>query len=212
MHVRAIACALLLVLVACEGSPTARQLDLDRVTIGGAHLRTDAIGDGKFTEQATFVLIDANNANDDGAYITLGGELTANGDAVGELKTQSLWVPAHGSRTFALVDDQRAARPTADGARVLVRGASADTAPIAHVDGVHDMDDYGKRVVQGELVNDADRPGTVMVIASFHDARGKPMTRPFEMIAVAPHAHQAVQFVGPPGSVTADLYVGDIAY
>lgn len=204
--------ACLLLAIACDGSPTPRQVDLDRITVGGARLRTDTVGDGKFAEQATFVLVDAVNASDDAAYVTLGGNLTAAGSAVGTLAPQSLWVPAHDRRTFALVDHDRVARPGADGARIVVRGASVDTPPVAHVEGVHDMDDYGKRVVQGELVNDADRPGTAMVIASFHDAQGRPMTRPFSMIAMPPKSRQALQFVGPQGSVRGELYVGDLVY
>jgi hypothetical protein len=205
-------CAFVVLLVGCESSPPRRQLDLERITVGGARLRTDTIGDGKFTERATFTLVDAANDADEGAYVTLAGELLAGSAAVGTFKPQSLWVPAHGERTFALVDSERTERPSADGARVVIKGAAVDAPPVAHVEGVHDLDDYGKRVVQGELVNGADRPGTAVVIASFHDAHGQPMTRPFEVVAMPANGRQGVQFVGPPGSVRGELYVGDLAY
>jgi hypothetical protein len=197
---------------ACDSPPTQRKLDVDYVSVTSSHLRTDTIGSDRFTERATFVLVDAANGSDEGAYVTLGGTLSAGTAVLGELKPQSLWVPGHGERTFALVDSERVERPTADAARIVVRGAILGAPPVAHVDHVHDMDDYGKRVVQGELVNDADRPGTIMVIASFHDTRGAPMTRPFELIAMQPNGHQAVQFVGPPGSVHGDLFIGEVAY
>jgi hypothetical protein len=196
----------------CDSSPPRRQLDLDHVTVGAARLRTDTIGDGQFAERATFTLVDAANDADEGAYVTLAGELLAGSATVGAFKPQSLWVPARGQRTFALVDSERQPRPTADGARVVIKGAAVDPPPIAHLEGVHDLDDYGKRVVQGELVNDADRPGTAMVIASFHDAHGEPMTRPFEVVAMPANGRLGVQFVGPPGSVRGELYVGDLAY
>ena len=74
------------------------------------------------------------------------------------------------------------------------------------------FDDYGKSVVQANLVNDADRIGQIMVIASFHDASGQPMTRPFEMIAIGRKETRPVQFVGPPGSKTGTIFVGDVVY
>jgi hypothetical protein len=80
------------------------------------------------------------------------------------------------------------------------------------VDDLHRYDDYGKQVIAGTVVNTADRPGKVIVIASFHGADGRPMTRPFTLLALAPNATQNVQFVGPQGSTTSDLYVGDTVY
>jgi hypothetical protein len=51
-----------------------------------------------------------------------------------------------------------------------------------------------------------------MVIASFHDAEGRPMTRPFSMIEIDRRASRPVQFVGPPGSKTGTIFVGDAIY
>jgi hypothetical protein len=206
-------CWLLVALIACDRAPSPRQLDLGQISVAGAKLRTDTVGDGEFAEQATFVLVDGANDSDEGAYVTLGGELSEpDGTQVGTLKPQSLWVPAHASRTFALVDTERKPRSSAAAARIVVKGASVDTPPVAHVENVRAKDDFGKLVAQGELVNEAERPGTVMVIASFHDGRGTPMTRPFQMVPVLPKQHQWIQIVGPQGSKTADMYVGDLAY
>ena len=57
-----------------------------------------------------------------------------------------------------------------------------------------------------------DRIGQIMVIASFYDAAGQPMTRPFEMIAIGRKQTRPVQFVGPQGSKTGTIYVGDVIY
>jgi hypothetical protein len=161
---------IVLALTACE-KPTRRQLDLDLVRVTSeARLRTDTVGDGAFTETATFVLVDAENTGAEGAYITLGGELTDTANhVVSELKPQSLWIPGGETRTYALVDRQRQPRPAARRAVIKVRSATIPEAPPpARVDRIRVLEDDGKLVVQGTLHNDAGRPGDIMVIASFH--------------------------------------------
>ena len=202
-------------LAACGRSKPARHLDLDAIRISGdARMRTDIVGDGKFASTATFVLVDAENTATDGAYVTLGGQLAdPAGAIVGRLNAQSLWVPGHESRTFALVDDQRVARPTSTAARITVHGAVIpDEPPRARITELHSFDDRGKIVVQAYLVNTADRPGQIMVIGSFHDAHDQPMTRPFQMIALGAHDRRVVQFVGPEGSIRGTIFVGDVIY
>lgn len=199
----------------CAKSKPARNLDLDRVRVtSDARMRTDQVGEGAFASTATFVLVDAENTSADGAYITLGGDLTDAGGAVlGHLKPQSLWIPGGEARTFALVDTERQPRPASTSARIIVRGALIpDEPPRARISDLHLFDDYGKAVVQANLVNDAERPGQIMVIASFHDASGRPMTRPFQMLEIDAHQTRPVQFVGPQGSKTGTIYVGDVVY
>jgi hypothetical protein len=200
---------------ACGRPAPPRNLDLDAIRISGdARMRTDVVGDGKFASTASFVLVDAENASADGAYVTLGGAFTdAAGATVGELKPQSLWIPAHESRTYALVDARRVPRPTATSARIKVHGAVIpEEPPRAHIAELHSFDDRGKIVVQAYLVNTAERPGQIMVIGSFHDAHGQPMTRPFQMIEIAGHQQRVVQFVGPEGSTRGTIFVGDAVY
>lgn len=177
-------------------------------------MRTDVVGDGQFASTATFVLVDVENGAAEGAYITLGGELTDQAGApVGQLKLSSLWVPAHEIRTFALVDSERVARPTASAARIKVAGSLIpDEPPRARIADLHAFDDRGKIVVAAYLDNTADRPGQIMVIGAFHDAHGQPMTRPFQLVDVAAHARQVVQFVGPVGSTRGTIFVGDVVY
>ena len=207
--------ALLLVLIAACDPPKVRQLDLDLVHVSpDARLRTDTVGEGKFAEQATFVLVDADNIAKEGAYVTLGGELAdATKAVVGELRPQSLWIPAGETRTFALVDREGKPRPTAAAAKIKLRGAVVpDSPPAARVGELRELVDQDRIVVQGMLRNDAARAGNVMVIASFHDADGRPMTRPFSMIRIAANDHQLVQFVGPPGSKHGTIFVGDAIF
>ncbi len=203
------------VLVACTHSKPARNLDLDLIRVSpDARLRTDTVGDGKFASNASFVLVDAENTAAEGAYVTLGGQLTdPAGATVGELRSQSLWIPPHEARTFALVDTERLARPTAGAARIKVRGALVpDEPPRAHISDLHSFDDHGKVVVQAYLVNAADRPGQIMAIASFHDPHGQPMTRPFQLLEVGARDRRVVQFVGPEGSTRGTIFVGDTVY
>lgn len=207
--------AALVGLVGCKHSKPANNLDLDAIRISGdARMRTDTIGDGKFASTATFVLVDAENTAADGAYVTLGGDLTgAGGATVGAFKSQSLWIPGHDVRTFALVDSERAARPSSTSARIKIQGAVIpDEAPRAHIEDLHSFDDRGKIVVQAYVVNAADRIGQLMVVGSFHDAHDQPMTRPFQMIELAAHDRRVVQFVGPEGSTRGTIFVGDVIY
>jgi len=207
--------ALALALAGCGRSAPQRNLDLDAIRISGdARMRTDVVGDGKFASTASFVLVDAENTAADGANVTLGGELTDGaGATVGRLKAQSLWVPAHESRTFALVDIERVPRPTATSARIRVHGAVIPAEPPrAHIAELHAFDDRGKIVVQAYLVNTAERPGQIVVIGSFHDARDQPMTRPFQMVEIGGRERRVVQFVGPQGSTRGTIFVGDAVY
>jgi hypothetical protein len=200
-------------LVSCAKKES-RQLDhaLIRVT-SDARLRTDTVGDGKFTDLSTFVLVEAENTAKEGAYVTLGGELAdESGKAVGELRAQSLWVPAGELRTFALVDKQRKPRPDAKAAKIYVRGAKRGQPPPASVRGIREVEDHGKTVVQAIVKNEADRGGSIMVVATFYDAGGKPMTRPFSLLWIDKQAEQPVQFVGPPSSVRGTVFIGDVAY
>ncbi len=204
-----------LALVASCSSKKPRDLDHSLIHVtGDARLRTDTVGDGKFAELSTFVLVEAENTATEGAYVTLGGELADEADhTVAILRAQSIYVPAGATRTFALVDKERKPRPTAKAARIRVRGARlAAMPPPAHVEGLREVPDGDKTVVQGVVKNDAARGGNIMVIATFYDRENKPMTRPFSLVWVEPNATQAMQFVGPPGSTRATMFVGDVVY
>jgi hypothetical protein len=205
--------AIAVALTACA-KPKSNQLDFDLIRVtNDARLRTDTIGDGKFTELATFVLVEAENTSDQGAYVTLGGELTdLEGKRVGELRAQSLWIPPKELRTFALIDKHRKPRPDAKAAKIYVRGAKLDRPPPAHLSGFRQVDDVDKVIVQATLTNEAKRGGNIMVIATFYGPDGKPMTRPFSLLWVDKQADLPVQFVGPVGSKRGTIFIGDVAY
>ncbi len=211
---RALSCVVVAVLAAACAKKQAREIDHDLIRVtSDARLRTDAIGEGKWTEQATFVLVEAENTSKQGAYVTLGGELAdESGKTIDELRAQSLWIPAGELRTFALVDRTRKPLPDARGARIRVRGAQVGKPPPAHIDDLRQLMDGDKALVQGTVVNEAARGGSIVVIASFYGADGKPMTRPFSVVWVEPKAGQPVQFVGPPGSTRGTLFIGETVY
>lgn len=192
-----------------EVDPGLVRLDIERM-----HLRSDTVGHDQWESRATFALIDAHNSHDEDLLVTLGGELLAgDGAEVARLRSESLRIPAGGMRTFALVDDHNALRPRATSARVRVQGAYVPTyvPPVQITDGKAYMD--GDRAVVNAMVRNAvDRPGTALILAGFHDRDGKPLTRPFtKMYLLGDSAHPAL-FVGPPGSVSGYIFVGDTVY
>ena len=162
------------------------------------------------------MLVDAENTSKEGAYVTLAGDL-ADADAARRSpssRRSSLWIPAGESRTFALVDRERKPRPTATRRR---SSCAARRFPSSHrrrrVDQIREIEDDGKLVVQGMLAQQGPRRGTIVVIASFHGADGRPMTRPFSIAArAAANTDQSVQFVSPPGAKHGTIYVGEISY
>ena len=214
MH-RYLVLVIAVVLGGCADKKRSHDIDHDLIHVtNDARLRTDTVGGGDFKDLSTFVLVEAENTAKEGANVTLGGELTdEHGVTVGTLRAQSLYIPAGETRTFALVDKERKPRPTAKGARIRVRGARVPPMPPpAHVEGVRQILDGDKAVMQGVLKNDGARGGNIMVIATFYDREGKPMTRPFSLVWVEPSSTQAMQFVGPPGSTHATMFIGDVVY
>lgn len=200
---------------ACHRRDSGRDLDLTLIRVSpDASMRTDTVGGGAFTETATFVLVDAENRAPEGAYVTLGGALVEESGAVaGELKPQSLWIPAGESRTFALVDTERKPRPSAKTAQIEVRGALVPTdPPRARIEELHRFTAGDRIVVQAYLVNDADRIGQIVVIGAFHDEENRPLTRPFELVEIGPKSRQVVKFIGPPRAKRGTIFVGDVVY
>lgn len=221
-----------LCLAACKSEPVPT-IDLAAIRVEGAHLRTDTVGEGRFERTATFVLVDARNTATQGAYVTIDGELLdERGQHLSGLLPQVLWIPAGEVRTYALVDAEAAPRPTARSARAIVRRAAALAPPLARIEALHTFDDHGQLVLQAYLVNDAERDGHVVVTAAFHDASGRPLTRPFSVVKIKarqdpatpgkcpdaasdllPQASKCgLRFVGPPGAVRGTIFVGETVY
>lgn len=177
-------------------------------------VRTGPLGVAGDGAAATFALVTATNQGDVPLVVVLDGQLLdAAGAVVGTLRPDELRVPARGQRVFALVDDALAARPAATTARATLRRAFVDdepppmaiTEPHAYVD--------GQRVVlAGNLVNHVARPAHVVVIAAYFDAEGTPLTRPFLVMTIGANATLPVRMVGPLGSTSGMLYLGEILY
>lgn len=200
---------------ACERTVEPRRIDPSLVAIAPqVVVRTDAVGVDRFASRATFALVDAENRGDVDAEVTLGGVLVdADGHEVGALRAESLRIPRRGRRTFALVDRDRQARPTAVGARIDLRGAREPRfpEPITIADG-HVYPDGDRAVVVGMIKNGSDRACIAMVLAGFHDRAGRPMTRPFAAFELGAGAERPARFVGPDGSHAGYLFIGDVTY
>ena len=172
------------------------------------------VGTGKYEKRATYVLVDAANPGDIDLSVTLGGQfLDQDNQVVGQIARQSLRIPAKGTRTFALVDDQREAHASATGATIEVTSAvQLDYEEQITITDLHEYQDGDRIVVKGYVKNTVGRIGKAVVFATFYDAEERPMKRPSTVFRLERHARRGVQFVGPPGSVRATLSVGDIVY
>jgi len=208
---------------ACGKQSSSKQLDVNSIeVVDNARLRTDTVGEAQFASTSTFVLVDAKNPTPDGAYITLAGDLRDQGGAVvGQLKAQSLWIPPGEIRTYALIDTERVARPATTGAKIVVTGAlvTHDPPRVRITDAHSFVDTYveadkpvSRIVAQANVVNDADRIGKVIVIAAFHGADKRPITRPYQVLEIDRKQTKPIQFVGPPGSTVGTIFVGDVVY
>ncbi|HUH02362.1 MAG TPA: hypothetical protein VML75_10215 [Kofleriaceae bacterium] len=203
---------------ACKKPKTWGEPEVDRglVEVDSAHqhLRSDVIGQGEFESRATFVLVDARNSHDEDLLVTLGGELVdGNGAVVGTLRPESLRVPAGLKRTFALIDDQNAERPGATSARVQVNGANVPSyAPSIGVDEIHVYEEGDHLLASARIANKAERPAKVIVLSSFRDEKGMPITRPFMLIELDGGTSRPVDFRGPPGATSATIFVGDTVW
>ncbi len=190
-----------------------QRVDLAQIAIRPTvTLRTDTVGHDQWETRATFVLVDADNRGDQPLRVTLGGVLVDDdGREVGRVKAETLTIPARGRRTFALVDDRQAERPTAVGANIDVRGARLPSGvdPVGVTQG-HAWNDHGKVVVTGMVVNQSDSACIAVVLAGFHGPDGVPMTRPFAVFELGGKAEKPTRFVGPEGSKAGYIFVGDI--
>jgi hypothetical protein len=189
--------------------PSQIEIKTDAMTIA-----TGVVGAGKFQHHGTYVLVEATNHAPGDLDVSLGGELLdARGQSLGPLKRESLRMPAGASRVFALVDAEQRDLAAATSASIHITSAVALNYPPPVTVGQGEVySDQGRAVVSGMVTNTADRPVTCVVIAAFFDARGAPMERKFTVFPLDPKLGRGVQMVGPAGSKSASLYVGDVAY
>lgn len=211
------AAATLVLLVACGKSDwSSPEVSYDLVHVDADRLAvvTGPVGHDQWKSEATYVLVEAKNTTERDLMVTLSADLVdADKKVVGKTRRESLRIPAGGSRLYALVDDQQAARPTAAGARVDVRGAESVSypAPVVVTEG-NVYFDQDRAVVAGYVTNNAGGEARAIVIAAFFDDKGRPMKRPSTLFRLAGKGKRGTQMVGPPGSRAAYLFIGDVQY
>jgi hypothetical protein len=210
--------AILLALIACGrgGDWSSPEVSYDTIHVEADRLaiKTGPVGHDQWKSNATYVLVEAKNTAEQDLLVTLSADLIdADKKVVGKTRRESIRIPAGGSRLFALVDDQQAERAAAAGARVDVRGAQTASypAPIVVTDG-NVYFDQDRAVVAGNVLNNADREGKAIVIAAFFDEKGRPMQRPSTLFRLAGKGTRGTQMVGPPGSRSAYLFIGEVNY
>jgi hypothetical protein len=177
-------------------------------------LHTGTVGEGEHQSNASYVLVDAHNPGDKRLSVTLSGVfLDAQDQVLGKPERQSLRLEPGGSKTFALVDDQQGAHPTATGATIEVTSAvELDYPEQIIITDFHEYKDGDRVVVKAYVKNTVGRIGKALVFATFYGADGRPMQRPSTLFTLERHAKRGVQFVGPDGSVRATMSIGDIVY
>lgn len=216
MALRLPALALVAAAAACAEAPAAR-MDVQREQIGivtdGVALKTGPVGEPRWKTQATYALVEARNHSDKDVDVTLGGALVNGADGKWPVRRESLRIPAGGSRLFALVNDKQAARPQATGARVEVAGAAAVSyaPPFTVTEGKVVMD-QGRAVAAAYVTNTAKRVGSVILIGAFFDEAGLPVGRTSTLFRMDGGGKRGVQLVGPTGSRSAYLFVGEYVY
>ena len=205
-----------LALPACERGAERPAVDPSAIALSRDEMKlvTGSVGSGAFRGEASYVLIDAQNRSADDLEVTLRARFeSSEGDEMGVSARQSLRIPAGGRRTFALVDSKSAAHPPGTRAEVELVGAiRVDYPPPVIITEGHVYDDRGRAVVAGYVENTAAREVKAIVIASFYDAEGVLMKRPSSLFELDGHHRRGVQFVGPPGSRSAYLFVGQFVY
>ena len=201
--------------VGCRGSASAPpdEVNHDKVEVESSTLvvKTGPVGLPRFRKQASYVLVEAKNLAQGDLLVSLAGSLVdAGGRTVGTLAPESLRIPAGGSRLFALTDDHQAARPRASSARIRVTGAQAlSYAPLVRVTDGHVYPYQGAADVNGYVINTSRYRVRAVVMFAFYDQDGRPMKREFTVFDLDPGGKRGAHRLGPPGSHSGLMYVGD---
>ncbi len=176
-------------------------------------LLSGSVGSGKFEQRGTYVLVDVANPLSVDVIATLEGDLLdAKGTKVGALNPDTLRIPTGAQRTFALVHHSK---EVPDAVSADIRVAHTQIAKYRPTMGMSDANVYqdGDRVVvAANLHNDTDKETIVVVLAGFYDASGKIMKRPHTVLRIPSTVTHPVRFVGPSGSKTGYLFLGEQIY
>lgn len=220
---RAIRCAALvmtlaLAAVACKKTKSwgGKKLDSSAVHVATdrLHLRQVTVGlEERYRKVATVVMVDVRNKHDSDINVTLGGKLfDANNKPVGTLTKQSLRIPKGKTRLFALVDSESKQRKSAAGASVEVAGVhEVKSDEEILIDGVKIYKDQhvDRVILQASVKNGGKAVTRTLVLCAFYDKNNVPLSRPFSELRLKIGESKDVQFVGPEGSVRAEIYPGE---
>jgi hypothetical protein len=184
--------------------------DMLDVRDDSAVIRTGRVGSGQFEGTGTYALVDVGNPLSVDVEATLEGDLLdGDGNRAGALNRESLRIPAGAQRTFALVH-HTAPVPSAIGADVRVSTARlAAHAPTIGMSDANVYEDGNRVVVAANLTNKLERETIVVVIAGFYDGDGHIMQRPHSVIRIPGELTKPARFVGPDGSRSGYLFVGE---
>jgi hypothetical protein len=202
-----------LLLAACNAPRAEGQVPpgLVEVLESSAVIKTGPIGI-KEKKDATYVLVDVRNVSAEERTVSVQGTLLDDGGKpIGPLSLDELVIPPGELRTFALLHGGVA--PNASRASFQVRRA----APVDHPPPIRVLDPVTEK--DGDALgaicrveNTLDRTAIVTVIATFYDAGGKILGRPFVLLELEPRSSRPFRFTGPVGSTTARLFIGQTSY
>jgi hypothetical protein len=161
---------------------------------------------------ATYVFVDVDNKGADDRQVAVTGTLVdSSGATVAQLSLDELRIPAGKTRTFALVATPPA--PNAASVKLVVQTARKDVGvePLVVSDIKPEPD--GEYLGASALVtNNETGEAKATVIASFHDADGRIVGRPFTTVSIPAHGQKRVTFDGRKNAVTVDVFVGQVGF
>ncbi len=180
-----------------------------RVDESSTIIHTGQIGVG-VKEVSTYVFVDVANTSSVDRLVTLEGTLIDHhGAEVAPLPADEMRVPAGARRTFALV-----AAKAVPAARATFKVANA--VPATYPPQVT-IEQFNVRagpipVATAMARNTLDREVSAVVAATFYDAAGTILGRPFTVLTLRPGMSRSVRFEGPAATTDAAIFVGQVAF
>ena len=212
---RSLTLTLLMAVVACKASTGNGELPPPPASVkvleDTAVIKQGAIG-VKDRQDATYVLVDAENGSPEPRLVSLEGTLVdAEGKELGRLFVEELRIPAGERRTYALA--AAAPLPAAKSAKLRVRAAPVGKdEPIVIVREQTTKLQPTGMVASVTVENKITKQALATVIVSFYDAQGRILARPFTPVPLLPRSTNTFTFTGPLEAAKAVAYIGDTAF
>lgn len=159
---------------------------------------------------STYVLVDVENQGAEDRLVAIDGTLRdTDGKVLVPLAVDELRIPARAQRTFALVGSAASAAVSAD---VKVRRAEVALAEPIYVTDMKTDRDGEALAATCRIKNTLEKQAIVTLVASFHDAAGKIVARPFSILQVDARSSRPFRFDGPKDATHASIYVGETMF